>query len=206
MVPGAKVPGASPKHYAGSSNRPGTTPPRNARNRHGRLGSSLIHLTSLPPTRGTGEQPRRAAPPSVGPACLPAGTAFCPAPGSGGCGRAPTSAVTAGRGAVLSGCRMRENGKLSGRRVRFPTFLQMSGKFSKIPYWRYLIVRESVISVRPSGHFFGVGKGRQDKLNVHLLFCLFRCEWLSRGETPLYGNLKPFLMALSDFSDGFIAT
>lgn len=158
MVPSAKVPGASPKLCAGSSNRTGTTPPRNARNRHGRLGPSLIHSTSLSPMRRAGEQQRRAgggaaAAPNDGSACLPAGTAFCPALGSGGCGRVPISAVTAGRGAMLSGCKMSESGKLSGRRVRFPTFLQMSGKFSKIPYWRFLIVRESVIAVRPSGHF-----------------------------------------------------
>lgn len=62
----------------------------------------------------------------------------------------------------------------------FPhVFPQMLGKFNKTPDWSFSIVRESA---GPWGYFGGVGRGRQNRLNVHAQFCSFRCESVSRGE------------------------
>ncbi|XP_053819614.1 phospholipid transfer protein C2CD2L isoform X1 [Vidua chalybeata] len=121
-----------PKLCAASSTRPGTAqpraPPRSARNSHGHLGPSVSQVRHFLPC---GERVSPSGGWAAGSAAalsegrlrrFPAGTAFCPALGSRAAGRLWASPGQrshrrpAGRRAMLPRRRMRESGKVRGRR------------------------------------------------------------------------------------------
>lgn len=103
---------------------PPRTPPRNARNRHGRLGPlPLFTCTSLPcGERGGGGAPvgggrwGPTAPPSSG------RNRLWTRAGERRLRAAAGEPRPAGRGVRLPACRMRESGERSGRRVRVSTY------------------------------------------------------------------------------------